>query len=85
MVTEYVNKGVCSRKTVVELDEGGIIKDISIIGGCSGNTQGLMSLLKGMNARDAIEKMRGINCGGRGTSCPDQVAKALEEAIKKLA
>ena len=85
MVTEYINKGVCSRKTVIELDDNGVIQDISIIGGCSGNTQGIMSLLKGMNARDAIEKMRGINCNGRGTSCPDQVAKALEEAIKKLA
>lgn len=85
MITEYMNRGVCSRKTVVELDDNGIIKDISIIGGCNGNTQGLISLLKGMNARDAIEKMRGINCNGRGTSCPDQVAKALEEAVKKLA
>jgi len=85
MVTEYINKGVCSRKTVIELDDNGIIKNISIIGGCSGNTQGIMSLLKGMNARDAIEKMRGINCNGRGTSCPDQVAKALEEALGKLA
>ena len=84
MITEYTNKGVCSRKTVIDLDDKGIIRDISIIGGCNGNTQGIMSLLKGMNARDAIEKMRGINCNGRGTSCPDQVAKALKEAIKDL-
>ncbi len=84
MITEYTNRGVCSRKTVVELDDGGIIKDIKIIGGCSGNTQGLMSLLVGMNAKDAIERMRGIDCNGRGTSCPDQVANALEAALDKI-
>ena len=85
MITEYTNRGVCSRKTVVELDDRGIIKDIKIIGGCSGNTKGLMSLLVGMHAKDAIEKMKGIDCNGRGTSCPDQVAKALEGALSKLA
>ena len=84
MITEYTNRGVCSRKTVVELDDAGIIKDIKIIGGCSGNTQGIMSLLKGMHAKDAIEKMNGIDCNGRGTSCPDQVAKALTEALEKI-
>lgn len=84
MITEYTNRGVCSRKTVVELDDRGIIKDIKIIGGCSGNTQGIMSLLRGMHAKDAIEKMKGIDCNGRGTSCPDQVAKALTEALEKI-
>ncbi len=84
MVFEYNNRGVCSRKTVVDIDENGIINDISIVGGCNGNTRGIMVLLKGMNARDAIEKLRGINCNGRGTSCPDQVAQALSEALKKI-
>ena len=84
MITEYTNRGVCSRKTVVELDDTGIIRDIKIIGGCSGNTQGIMSLLKGMHAKDAIRKMSGINCNGRGTSCPDQVARALSEALEKI-
>lgn len=84
MIMEYTNRGVCSRKTVVDLAPDGTINDISIIGGCSGNTRGIMALLKGMNARDAIVKMRGIDCNGRGTSCPDQVAAALEEALKKL-
>ena len=84
MVYEYNNRGVCSRKTVVDIDENGIINDISIVGGCNGNTRGIMVLLKGMNARDAIEKLRGINCNGRGTSCPDQVAQALGEALKKI-
>ncbi len=85
MITEYTNRGVCSRKTVVELSDDGIIKDIKIIGGCSGNTQGIMSLLAGMSAKDAIAKLKGIDCNGRGTSCPDQVAKALGEALQKLA
>ena len=84
MITEYTNRGVCSRKTVVDLSDEGIINDIKIVGGCSGNTQGLMSLLKGMHAEDAIKKMRGIDCNGRGTSCPDQVAIALSEALKSI-
>lgn len=82
MVTEYINKGVCSRKTVIDLAPDGTINDISIIGGCNGNTQGITKLLKGMKAEDAIERLRGINCNGRGTSCPDQVASALMEALK---
>lgn len=82
MVTEYINRGVCSRKTVIDLAPDGTINDISIIGGCNGNTQGLTKLLKGMKAEDAIERLRGINCNGRGTSCPDQVASALTEALK---
>ena len=83
MKTEYINKGVCSRKTVVDLDENGIIREIELVGGCHGNTQGLAKLLVGMDAREAVNRMKGIDCGGRGTSCPDQVAKALEEALKK--
>ena len=84
MISEYTNRGVCSRKTVIDLDEDGTIKDIKIIGGCNGNTNGLAQLLKGMKARDAIERMRGIDCNGRGTSCPDQVAIALEKALEEL-
>lgn len=82
MITEYLNKGVCSQKTIVELDDGHIIKNIRIIGGCNGNLQGIAALLKGMKAEDAIERISGISCGGRATSCPDQVANALREAIK---
>ena len=83
MITEYTNKGVCSRKTVVELDESNTILDVSIVGGCNGNLQGITSLLKGMKAEDAIKRIEGINCNGRGTSCPDQVAKALKKAIEE--
>ena len=84
MITEYTNRGVCSRKTVVDLSPDGIINDISIIGGCNGNTNGLAKLLVGMDARDAISRIKGIDCNGRGTSCPDQVANALEAALQKL-
>ncbi len=85
MITEYTNRGVCSRKTVIDLADDGTINDIKIVGGCNGNTNGLAQLLKGMNARDAIERMKGIDCNGRGTSCPDQVAMALEKALEELA
>ncbi len=84
MITEYTNRGVCSRKTVVDLSPDGTINDISIVGGCNGNTNGLAKLLKGMNARDAILRLKGIDCNGRGTSCPDQVANALAEALKNI-
>ena len=77
----YVPKGVCSRQIQIEL-ENDIIKDVKFIGGCSGNTQGIGSLVKGMNVYDVINRTKGINCGGRGTSCPDQLAKALELAVK---
>ena len=84
MITEYTNRGVCSRKTVIDLAPDGTINDISFVGGCYGNTNGLAKLLKGMNARDAILRLKGIDCNGRGTSCPDQVAKALTEALEKI-
>ena len=84
MITEYTNRGVCSRKTVIDLAPDGTINDISIVGGCNGNTNGLAKLLKGMKARDAILRLKGIDCNGRGTSCPDQVAKALTEALEKM-
>lgn len=58
-----------------------IIKDVAFIGGCNGNTQGIASLVKGMNIHDVIAKMEGIDCGGRGTSCPDQLAKALKNFV----
>lgn len=79
MTYTYIPRGVCSRKIQVEI-ENGIISDVKFTGGCNGNTQGISSLVKGMSVDDAISRMKGIDCGGRGTSCPDQLAKALEEA-----
>ena len=82
MTYTYMPKGVCSRKMTVELD-GEIIKNVKVEGGCNGNLQGISSLVVGMNARDAIAKMRGIRCGFKSTSCPDQLSLALEEALKQ--
>ena len=101
MTHTFTPRGVCSRRMTVELEDG-IIKDVRIEGGCSGNLQGISRLLVGMKATDAIkqmkgisrlvigmkatdaiERMKGISCGGKPTSCPDQLSKALEEALKK--
>lgn len=77
----YIPRGVCSRMIEVEIEDD-IIVSCKFLGGCSGNTQGVSKLVVGMDANDAIEKLKGINCGGRGTSCPDQLANALEEALE---
>ncbi len=76
----YIPRGTCSRRMTVELEDG-IIKKVDILGGCSGNLQGISSLITGMKAEDAIRKMRGISCGGKPTSCPDQLSIALEKAL----
>ena len=76
----YIPRGVCSRMILVEIEDD-IITNCQFMGGCSGNTQGIAKLVIGMDANDAIEKLKGIDCRGRGTSCPDQLAKALEEAL----
>ena len=76
----FTPKGVCSRKIDIELD-GETITKIKFTGGCNGNTQGVSRLCEGMNIHDAIAKLEGIDCNGRGTSCPDQLAQALKEAL----
>lgn len=75
----YIPKGVCSRQIDVEI-ENGQIKSVEFVGGCNGNTQGLSAIVRGMNVDEAISRLEGINCNGRGTSCPDQLAKALRAA-----
>lgn len=79
---EYTTKGVCSRKIDIDVEDGKIIK-VQFLGGCSGNTQGVASLLVGMTVDEAIERLSGIHCGPRPTSCPDQVARALAEYKNK--
>ncbi len=74
---------VCSQEMIIEL-EGNIIKKVTIVGGCAGNTVGVSNLIQGMKIDEAIERLKGIPCGFRGTSCPDQLALALEEAKSKL-
>ena len=71
-------QGVCSRQYEITLSDDGIIEDIVIIGGCNGNLKGIASLLKGQPAAQAADRMLGIDCSGRGTSCPDQIAQALK-------
>ncbi len=73
----YRPKNVCSQLMEVDVEDG-IIQHVQILGGCNGNLQGISRLVEGMRVEDAIEKMKGIHCGGRPTSCPDQLAKALE-------
>ena len=78
---EYKTKGTCSRAVIVDVEDG-VITDCAFVGGCSGNTQGVASLVIGMKAEDAIAKIKGIKCGFKTTSCPDQLALAREEASK---
>lgn len=80
----YTPSGVCARGIDFEVEDG-IIKEVKFMGGCSGNTQGVAALIKGMEIKDAISRIKGINCNGKGTSCPDQLAKALEQYINGMA
>lgn len=73
----YVTSGVCSRYIDVEV-EGDVVKSVKFFGGCNGNTQGIAKLTEGMKIDDVIAKLKGTRCGMRSTSCPDQLAKALE-------
>ena len=76
----YVTKGTCSTAINLEV-ENGIIQSVEFVGGCHGNTQGVAALVKGMEVEDAISRLEGIDCRGRGTSCPDQLAKALRQTL----
>ncbi len=78
----YKTKNTCSRSIEFEVEDG-IVKNVRFNGGCMGNTQGIAALAEGMRVEDVIKKCKGIQCGFRGTSCPDQLAKALEESINK--
>ena len=76
----FYPQGVCSMMIEIELD-GETIKDVIFTGGCNGNLNGISKLIKGMNARDVIEKLEGTRCGVNETSCPDQLSKALRQAL----
>lgn len=80
MTITYRPKGVCSRLMRVEVEDG-IIRQVEVQGGCSGNLQGISRLLVGMPVQQAIERMEGVRCGGKPTSCPDQLAKVLRQAL----
>lgn len=84
MEYRYRPSGVCSSEFVIKMD-GNIISSVKIVGGCPGNTLAVTSLVEGHNIDEVINKLKGIPCGLRGTSCPDQLAKALEEIKKQIA
>ena len=74
----YRPQGVCSRAYHIVASDG-VIDSIDIVGGCDGNLKGIASLLRGMKSEDAIERMSGVTCGSKPTSCPDQIARALRQ------
>lgn len=81
MHISYIPRGVCSQ--LMEIDvENGIIQKVEVEGGCSGNLQGISKLVVGMQVEEAISRLRGIKCGFKSTSCPDQLSKALEECVE---
>ncbi len=82
MTYTYYPQGTCSKVMNLELEDG-VIKNLEVIGGCNGNLQGIARLVQGMRAEEAIKKLRGIRCGFKQTSCPDQLSVALEQALEK--
>lgn len=81
MTHTYKAKGVCARTIHFEITDDNKIHNVVFEGGCNGNTQGVSALIEGMDVNDAIKRMEGIHCGPRSTSCPDQLSKALKEAL----
>lgn len=82
MTYTYAPTGVCSSQIDLELEDG-VIRSVSFTGGCNGNLQGISRLVTGMPAQEAIERLQGIQCGWKPTSCPDQLSKALTAALKE--
>ncbi|MBP8854910.1 MAG: TIGR03905 family TSCPD domain-containing protein [Oscillospiraceae bacterium] len=81
MTYKRTNKGVCSLYTEVQLSEEGVIEALSVMGGCNGNLKGICALAKGLEAEEVIARLQGITCGTKKTSCPDQIAITLREAL----
>ena len=81
MSFEYKTRGTCSQKIIFDLSDDNVIQNVKFIGGCNGNLNGISALVKGMKAEDAIQKLSGIRCGFKDTSCPDQFSRALKAAM----
>lgn len=79
---EYKAEGVCSKK-IEFIIEDGILRNVAFTSGCNGNLQGISKLVEGMNIEDVIDKLEGIKCGPRNTSCPAQLAQALKQQLEK--
>lgn len=77
---KYQTQGTCSKEINIELKDG-VIDSVSFVGGCNGNLKGICALVKGMKPEDAISRLKGIKCGFKSTSCPDQLARALESML----
>ena len=80
MSYQYTTCGTCSREIYFDIEDGKL-KNVSFLGGCNGNLKGIGALVEGMDAKEVISRLEGICCGSKATSCPDQLAKALEEAL----
>ena len=80
MLMKYITRGTCSQAINFEVKDG-VVESVEFIGGCHGTTQGVAALVKGMKVEEVIERLEGIDCRGRGTSCPDQLAKALKQTL----
>lgn len=80
MTITYKTRGTCSSKMTVEVEDG-VVQSLKVDGGCSGNLQGISRLVAGMKVEDVIARLEGIKCGFKPTSCPDQLAKALRQAL----
>ncbi len=78
MTMEYRPRGVCSRRMLIDVEDG-VIQRLQVQGGCNGNLQGISRLVEGMNVEEAIRRLDGIHCGDKSTSCPDQLAQALKQ------
>ncbi|NLK37518.1 MAG: TIGR03905 family TSCPD domain-containing protein [Epulopiscium sp.] len=83
MHINYQTKGICAVKIEFDVEEDGKVKNVLFRGGCDGNHKGLASLVEGMDAKEAANRLRGITCGHRNSSCPDQLAQALDEYLSK--
>ena len=83
MTYTFRPRGVCSQEMRVELNDQGVIQNLQVMGGCSGNIQGISALVRGMTAQEAVDRLKGIRCGGKPSSCPDQLARGLEEILAK--
>ena len=80
----FETQGTCSKAIIIDYDEQtGVVNDMKFIGGCNGNTNGISALVRGMKAEEIIQRLQGITCGAKGTSCPDQLAKALKEIVNR--
>ena len=83
MQYEYKTKGTCSQRIFFDIEDGKLV-NVQFVGGCNGNLKGIAALVEGMNVEEVISRLEGITCGGKPTSCPDQLAKAITECLESM-